>query len=153
MSGRDVTILVAEDDDGHAELIRMNLARAGLRNDIVRLRDGQEALDYLFPREGAAGIQPGSSYLLLLDLSMPKVPGGVVLERIKASPALRRMPVVVFTTTDDPAEIRRCHELGCNSYIAKPVEYDRFVETITNLGVFLMVAETPRLARIQDTSC
>ncbi|MBM3493665.1 MAG: response regulator [Armatimonadetes bacterium] len=145
MSAREVTILIAEDDDGHAELIVRNLQRAGLMNRTLRFRDGQEVLDYLF---GTApnGEEPSGALLLLLDIRMPCVDGIEVLRRIKASPRLRRVPVIVITTADDPKEVQLCHDLGCNSYINKPIQYDKFVEAITTLGLFLMVVEVPHLA-------
>ena len=145
MSSREVTILIAEDDDGHAELITRNLQRAGLLNRTVCFRDGQEALDYLFGSDGNPGGSASGTMLLLLDIRMPRVDGIEVLRRIKESQRLRRMPVIVITTADDPDDIKRCHDLGCNSYIAKPVQYDKFVEAINTLGLFLMVVEVPHL--------
>lgn len=140
MNSLETTILIAEDDDAHADLITTNLRRAGLMNSIVRFRDGQEALDYLT----GSGFAPGS-YVLLLDIVMPSVDGVEVLRRIKELPHLRRIPVVMVTTTDDPKEVRRCHDLGCNSYITKPVDYEKFVEAMRVLGLFLMVVEIPRV--------
>jgi len=141
MNTLETTLLIAEDDDAHAVLIRSNLRRAGLTNRTLRFRDGQEVLDFL----GDEGLVPGS-YLLLLDIRMPRVDGVEVLRTLKQSPVLRRIPVVMVTTTDDPAEVERCHDLGCSSYITKPVEYDKFVEAIRVLGLFLMVVEMPRLS-------
>lgn len=82
-------------------------------------------------------------YLLLLDIRMPKVSGEEVLRRIREHPRLRVIPVIILTTTDDPREIRRCHELGCNEYITKPVEYDQFVAVIQRLGFFLQIVRVP----------
>jgi len=141
MNTLETTLLIAEDDDAHAVLIRSNLRRAGLTNRTLRFRDGQEVLEFL----GDEGLVPGS-YLLLLDIRMPRVDGVEVLRTLKQSPVLRRIPVVMVTTTDDPAEVERCHDLGCSSYITKPVEYDKFVEAIRVLGLFLMVVEMPRLS-------
>jgi CheY-like chemotaxis protein len=80
---------------------------------------------------------------LLLDIRMPKVDGVEVLRRIKDDAAIRKIPVIMLTTTDDPREVARCHALGCNSYIVKPVDYDKFAETITNLGLFISLVEIP----------
>ncbi len=142
---REVMILIAEDDDGHAELIRKNLARAGIANAIIRFRDGQEISDFLFNRGNGPVREPGRPYILLLDIRMPKMDGTEVLRLIKGDAELRKMPVVMITTTDDPREVALCHELGCNSYITKPLEYDSFVNAIRQLGMFLLVVQVPVL--------
>jgi CheY-like chemotaxis protein len=131
-----VNILVVEDDDGHATLIERNLRRAGLTNAVVRLRDGQEALDYFF--SGHAEASEADS-VLLLDINMPRVDGIDVLRRLKADPRTARIPTIMLTTTDDPREVERCYQLGCNVYITKPVEYDAFMEAIRRLGFFLQI--------------
>jgi CheY-like chemotaxis protein len=137
-------ILMAEDDEGHAYLIRQNLEEAGITNEIVHVRDGQEALDYV-GREGRyAGRVPGGPLLVLLDLNMPRVGGEEVLRRLKAEPPTDRLPVIVLTTTDDPREVQRCYALGCSSYVTKPVEYEKFVEAIRRLGLFLSIVQVPR---------
>jgi CheY-like chemotaxis protein len=142
MSAEPVSILLAEDDDGHATLIQLNLERAGLANDFRRLKDGQEALDYI-RGEGAHAGQPHGSLLLLLDIKMPKVDGIEVLRQLKADPRTNMVPVIILTTTDDPREVRRCYELGCNVYITKPVDYQAFIEAIRRLGLFLQVVQIP----------
>ncbi len=140
---QEVIILVADDDDGHAGLIRKNLARAGIANEIRRFRDGQEILDFLF-RQGPGPVQsPDESYILLLDIRMPRLDGTEVLRRVKADPGLRKIPVIMITTTDDPREVEHCHTLGCNNYITKPVEYEDFVNAIRQLGLFLAVVQVP----------
>jgi CheY-like chemotaxis protein len=145
MNGEEVVILIAEDDEGHAALIQKNLKRAGLRNEFMRFRDGQEVLDFLFRQGDGPHRKPACQYLLLLDIRMPKVDGVDVLRRVKASPDLRKMPVVMITTTDDPQEVDRCHDLGCSSYITKPIDYDKFVAAIRQLGLFLMVVKLPQI--------
>jgi CheY-like chemotaxis protein len=140
-----VIILIAEDDDGHASLIRKNLKRAGIGNEIIRFGDGQEVLDFLFPADGSFQRTPGNAYLLLLDIRMPKVDGTEVLRRIKNDDELKKMPVIMVTTTDDPREVESCHRYGCNSYITKPVDYEKFVAAIQQLGLFLMVVQVPPL--------
>jgi CheY-like chemotaxis protein len=131
-----VNIVVVEDDDGHATLIERNLRRAGLTNPVVRLRDGQEALDYFFSGEPNG---PEIDSVLLLDINMPRVDGIDVLRRLKADQRTSRIPTIMLTTTDDPREIERCYQLGCNVYITKPVEYDAFMEAIRRLGFFLQI--------------
>ena len=139
----EVIILIADDDAGHIRLIEKNLTRAGLHNPMQRFEDGQQILDFFFGKTASSGFTPETSYLLLLDIRMPKVDGVEVLRQIKADSALRKIPVIMLTTTDDPREVERCHTLGCNSYIVKPVDYDKFAEAITNLGLFISLVEIP----------
>lgn len=151
-NGKPVTILIAEDDDGHAELISDNLVEAGINNPIIRFRNGQEALDFFFDESpsgpGCAALArriPGRAYLLLLDIRMPKVNGVEVLRQIKADRRLKSMPVIMLTTTDDPREIQNCYALGCSCYVTKPVDYQQFSEMLKRLGLFLMVMQAPCL--------
>jgi CheY-like chemotaxis protein len=143
MSPEPLTIVLAEDDDGHASLIHRNLERAGLANGFVRVRDGQEALDLIRGEGEHAGRAALGDYLLLLDINMPRVDGIEVLRQVKADPSRATTPVIMLTTTDDPREVERCYKLGCNVYITKPVAYDRFVEAIRQLGLFLQVVKVP----------
>ncbi len=144
----DVIILIAEDDEGHFSLIRKNLMRAGIGNEIVRFCNGQETLDFLFGANGN-GVQDRRAYLLILDIRMPKVDGVKVLERIRQDKRLRRIPVIILTTTDDPVEVERCHRLGCSIYIVKPVEYDDFVDAIRKVGSFLSIVSVPQISETQ----
>lgn len=140
---QEVVILVAEDDEGHAGLIRKNLSRAGIINEVMHFRDGQEILDFLFQTGKGPKRETGRGYVLLLDIRMPKIDGVEVLERVKSDPELRKIPVIVVTTTDDPREVNRCHYLGCSSYIAKPIDYEGFVNAIRRLGLYLSVVQLP----------
>jgi len=142
---REVVILVADDDAGHARLIEKNLTRAGLRNPILRFDNGQAVLDFLFRR--GSGPQRASEvpYLLLLDIRMPQVDGIEVLRQVKQDQELRKMPVIMLTTTDDPREVDRCHAIGCASYMVKPVDYDKFAEAIKSLGLYLSLVEVPEI--------
>ena len=142
---KEVIILIAEDDEGHASLIRKNLRRAGVSNEILHFKDGQEALDFLMGNDNEHHRKSGSAYLLLLDIRMPKVDGVEVLRQIKGDEELRKMPVIMITTTDDPREVENCHRLGCSNYITKPIDYKKFVESIRQLGLFLMVVEVPSI--------
>lgn len=137
------TILIVEDDEGHAILIRENLEMAGLKNPIRHFRDGQAILDFFFARDGQALSAPDGPYLVLLDIRMPKVDGIEVLRRLKSDPELRKLPVIMLTTTDDTREVERCHVLGCNVYIQKPVDYDKFAEAIRRLGLFVTLLLIP----------
>jgi CheY-like chemotaxis protein len=139
-----LSILLAEDDEGHASLIQRNLKRAGIVNEIKHVPDGQEALDYLRCRGRFAGRVQNGALLLVLDINMPRLDGVEVLRQIKADPATARIPVVMLTTTDDPREIERCYALGCSVYVTKPVEYTAFVEALHRLGLFLQIVKVPR---------
>ncbi|MGR3176035.1 MAG: response regulator [Candidatus Scalindua sp.] len=142
---QEVHLIIAEDDEGHAALIMKNLKRAGFKNDILHCKDGQEVLDFLFLKgEGPHRIS-GKSYLLLLDIRMPKVDGVEVLRQLKKDPELSKMPVIMVTTTDDPREVNHCHELGCSIYVTKPVDYEKFIDAIKKLGLFLTVIKVPRI--------
>ena len=149
--GQRVSIVLIEDDDGHATLVERNLRRSGVSNGFLRFRDGQEALDYFFGAPGADTLAVSTypsreelaNFVVLLDLRMPRVDGFEVLRRLKADPVTASVPVIVLTTTDDPREIERCYELGCNVYITKPVEYDAFIEAVRRLGFFLQVVKLP----------
>jgi len=141
----DVTILIAEDDEGHAGLIKRNLKRAGISNPILHFTDGQAIIDFLFLKGDGPHRNSGSAYLLLLDIRMPKVDGVRVLELIKADPELKKLPVIMVTTTDDPKEIEHCHALGCSNYIAKPIDYDNFVKAVRQLGLFLTIVQLPSI--------
>lgn len=140
---REVTILLAEDDLGHARLIEKNLRRANIVNNIVRVTDGQAAVDYLFAEENLKARGQSMPVLVLLDLNMPILDGYQVLKIMKADERTKRIPVVILTTTDDPREVTKCYELGCNIYITKPVDYDNFTEAIRKLGLFLSIVTVP----------
>ena len=138
------TILITDDDDGHAFLIEDNLRRSGVNAPFLRFSDGQEVLDFLFGRTTEPLFEHDHPYLLLLDIRMPKVDGVAVLRQIKADANLRKLPVIMVTTTDDPREVDRCHDLGCSVYLQKPVSYDGFASAITKLGQFVELLQLPR---------
>jgi CheY-like chemotaxis protein len=139
----DVTILLAEDDPGHARLIEKNLRRANIKNEIVFSTNGQETLNYLFCEGAYENNKHAEHLLMLLDLNMPVLDGYQVLERMKHDERTKRIPVIILTTTDDPREVSRCYDLGCNVYITKPVDYEQFSEAIRKLGLFLLVVMIP----------
>jgi CheY-like chemotaxis protein len=136
-------ILIVDDDEGHAILVRQNLEAAGLDNAIAHFRDGQAVLDFFFHANGTRQRHPGEVFLVLLDIRMPKVDGIEVLRRLKADPELKKIPVIMLTTTDDQREVERCHQLGCSVYIQKPVDYDKFAEAIRRLGLFVTLMLVP----------
>ena len=136
-----VTIIMVEDDEGHARLIEKNIRRAGISNPIRHFTDGTSALAYLF--EHPEGPSLNGPALVLLDLNLPDMSGIDILAKIKAAPELKRVPVVVLTTTDDKVEIQRCYDMGCNVYITKPVNYESFAQAIQQLGLFISVIQVP----------
>ncbi|MBL0420031.1 response regulator [Ramlibacter sp. AW1] len=136
-------ILLVEDDLRDLELTLIALERSQLANDVVVVRDGAQALDYLF-REGEWRDRPqGNPAVVVLDLKMPKVNGLEVLQRVRQAPDMRSMPVVMLTSSEEEADVVRSYELGVNAYVVKPVEFKRFVAAIAELGVFWAVLNEP----------
>jgi CheY-like chemotaxis protein len=140
-SHHPVTIVMVEDDEGHARLIERNIRRAGISNTVRHFSDGTSALEYIF--KGHDGPCMNGPALILLDLNLPDMSGTDILAKIKSAPELKRTPVVVLTTTDDKVEIQRCYDLGCNVYVTKPVDYESFADAIRQLGLFLSVIQVP----------
>ncbi len=141
-----VTIIMIEDDEGHARLIERNIRRSGVNNAIVPFTSGTAALRYLFGNDGSGLERKKDPLLILLDLNLPDMGGIEILQRVKENKHLKSTPVVVLTTTDDSQEIRRCYELGCNVYITKPVNYESFANAIRQLGLFFSVIQVPPAA-------
>ena len=141
--GKPVTIIMIEDDEGHARLIEKNIRRAGVANEIVPFTNGTDALAYLMGPDGSGLVNKGRQLLVLLDLNLPDMTGVDILEKVKGNEHTRRSPVVVLTTTDDQREIQRCYDLGANVYITKPVDYDGFANAIKQLGLFFSVMQIP----------
>ncbi|MBV8939865.1 MAG: response regulator [Alphaproteobacteria bacterium] len=133
-------IVMVEDDAGHARLIQKNLQRAGITNELKHFETGKQAIEF-FLGEGAPQVPPPC--LILLDLNLPEVDGYEVLTRLKGDARTRTVPVIILTTTDNPREIDRCYALGCNVYITKPVEYEKFADSIRKLGLMLAVVRVP----------
>jgi len=139
----NVSILIVEDDPGHSRLIEKNLHRANVRNRIIKVTDGRQALDYLFEEGEYAGQKRASSLFVLLDLNLPVFSGIQVLRRMKENESTKQIPVIILTTSDDGRDISKCYELGCNIYVNKPVDYGKFSAAIQKLGLFLSVASVP----------
>ncbi len=142
-NGKPVSIIMIEDDEGHARLIEKNIRRAGVSNEIIPFTNGTDALNYLFGADGSGAVSAGRQLLILLDLNLPDMGGVAILEKVKANVHTKRSPVVVLTTTDDSREIQRCYDLGANVYITKPVDYDGFANAIRQLGLFFSVIQVP----------
>ena len=142
---KEIVVTMAEDDEGHAALIKRNLLRAGIADNIIQFRDGRVCLDF-FQRTGDGPQRKDNvPYILLLDIKMLMVDGIEVLRKIKGDGKLRKMPVIMLTTTEDPAEVENCYDLGCANYIKKPVDYDMFVDKIGKLGKMIQIIEVPKL--------
>ena len=137
LGGDRAVILLVDDDPGDQELTRRAIQEDVLRADLRIVSDGEEALDYLFQRGAYEAVESAPRpNLILLDLNMPKVGGQEVLTEIKQHPELNRIPVVILTTSEQEADILRSYNLGCNSYIQKPVDIDRFIECIRQLRTY-----------------
>ncbi|MDB5614001.1 MAG: hypothetical protein JWQ22_1654 [Devosia sp.] len=141
--GKPVTIIMIEDDEGHARLIEKNIRRAGVSNQIIPFTNGTDALAFLMGPDGTGSANQGRQLLVLLDLNLPDMTGVDILEKVKGNEHTKRSPVVVLTTTDDQREIQRCYDLGANVYITKPVDYEGFANAIRQLGLFFSVMQVP----------
>ena len=137
------TILIVDGDEGRAILIRENLQAAGLTHAIEHFSDGQAVLDFF----ASGRPRPDEKYLVLLDIRMPKVDGIEVLRQMKADPELRKIPVIVLTTSDDTGEMERCHKIGCSGYIQKPVDYEKFAEAIRGIGYLVPQLLVPQIGK------
>jgi DNA-binding response OmpR family regulator len=142
--GTPVSIVMIEDDEGHARLIERNIRRAGVNNEIIPFANGADALGYLMGPDGSGEPCINRHLLILLDLNLPDMSGVDILEKVKSNEHVRRMPVIVLTTTDDEREIKRCYDLGANVYITKPVNYEGFANAIRQLGLFFAVMQVPQ---------
>jgi CheY-like chemotaxis protein len=140
---KPVSIVMIEDDEGHARLIEKNIRRAGVTNEIISFRDGTSALNYFMGGDGSGDASAGRSSLVLLDLNLPDMTGIDILSILKGNEHTRRSPVIVLTTTDDQREIQRCYDLGANVYITKPLNYESFANAIKQLGLFISVMQIP----------
>lgn len=145
---KDIVILIAEDDAGHFQLIKKNLWLTCVDCDILQFKNGQEVLDFLFKTDTGVYLEDKKRYILLLDIRMPQVDGIEVLKRIKEDEELRKIPVIMLTTTSEAGMIKQCYELGCSYYMVKPVNYHHFMEAVQNLGEFLSL-ESMRLPFIK----
>lgn len=140
-------ILLVEDNPDDAELTRIAFAEASIPNPLVVVRDGAEALDYVFARGGWSHRDPASQpALVLLDLNLPKLDGREVLQAIRGDERTRALPVVVLTTSVEPFDVEASYALGVNSYIRKPVDFEQFVSAVRQVGQYWLVLNQPRSA-------
>jgi two-component system, response regulator len=139
----EIEILLVEDNPTDAELTIRALKKKNLTNKLVWVKDGAEALDFLFATGSYADRSEGLPRLILLDLRMPKVDGLEVLQQIKADEQTKKIPVVVLTSSKEDKDIVESYKLGVNSYVSKPVEFDEFTEAISTLGLYWMLLNKP----------
>lgn len=136
-------ILLVEDSLNDIELILTSLAENNLGNEVVVVRDGEEALDYLYRRGVFRLRREGNPVVVMLDLKLPKVDGFEVLTRLKSDPNLRVIPVVVLTSSREERDLARCYELGTNAYVVKQIDFHEFVDAIKKLGLFWAIINEP----------
>ena len=140
MNYQQVEILLVEDSTADAEMTRRTLRKRGIANNVEWVRDGVEALEYLFREGGYADRVNGHPKLVLLDLKMPRMNGLQVLERMKADERTRGIPVVMMTSSREEGDLIASYKLGVNSYVVKPVDFTEFAETIAQVGMYWMIA-------------
>lgn len=138
---KDLIILVAEDDDGHAELLRAGLQDSGVCNPIIRFKNGLETWDFLNGTAEKENRDLEKTYLLLLDINMPIMDGVELLQKVKSDNDLKEIPVIILSTTDDPREMETCYNYGCNMYITKPIQFDKFAQVLNRMGLCLQIVK------------
>jgi two-component system response regulator len=140
-----VEVLLVEDNMVDAELAIRELKKNNMANNLIHVRNGQDALDFIFATGKYAGERDiqHSPKLVLLDIQMPKINGIEVLEKIKADPRTRTLPVVILTSSKEHPDVQKCYDLGANSYIVKPVNFEGFAQAIQNLGFYWLLLNHP----------
>ena len=136
-------ILVVDDNDNDVELMLLSLGTLKLANNIAVARDGVEGLDYLYRRGRFAGRTSEHPLFVLLDLNMPRMGGIAMLTEMRRDEDMRTVPVVVMTSSREDPDLRRCYDQGINAYVVKPVDFDQFSRTVTNLGIFWALVNEP----------
>jgi CheY-like chemotaxis protein len=145
MNANSVEVLLVEDNTVDAELTIRELQKHNMANNLVHLRNGKDALDFIFATGKYAGKREiqHSPKILLLDIQMPKVNGMEVLQKIKTDPRTKAIPVVILTSSKEHPDVQKCYDLGANSYIVKPVNFEGFAEAIKNLGFYWLLLNQP----------
>src|SRR3569832_2196910 len=140
MSDIEIEILLVEDNPNDAELAIRALKKQHLGNNLIHVEDGAEALDFIYGMGKYSSRNTNNiPKVILLDLKLPKVGGIEVLQKVKADPRTKAIPIVVLTSSAEDPDIKKCYELGANSYIVKPVQFDNFAKTIANIGLYWVV--------------
>ena len=136
---KELVILLAEDDEGHADLIREGLQASGGCKNIIHFTNGLDVWNFVSRQGNGAVRNINKNYIVLLDLNMPILDGIETLKKIKSDEALKVIPVMMLSTNDDPQEVATCYKNGCNMYITKPVNYTKFTETLDQLSKFIQI--------------
>lgn len=141
---KEIEILLVEDNQSDAEMTIRVLRKNNLANRLLHVKDGAEALDFIFAEEAYSGRHiENMPNLILLDLKLPKINGMQVLDRIKSDERTKKIPVVMLTSSKEDPDIQKCYALGVNGYVVKPVEFDAFYKTITEVGLYWMIVNQP----------
>lgn len=143
-------LLLVEDSRADAQMVMRVLLRRNIADSIEWMRDGREALDYLFREGKHAQRAPGNPRLVVLDINMPGLNGLQVLDRIRTHPVTRTLPVVLFTTSELPVDLRMGYDRGANSYLVKPVDHKEFTELLVTIGRYWLAANRTMEARPAD---
>jgi two-component system response regulator len=140
-----IEIILIEDNIDDATLVIRALRKNNLANKLVHLKDGAEGLEFFFGKDdkGTAELENMAPRVVLLDLKMPKLNGMEVLAKVKSDARTKSIPVVVLTSSAEDPDIKKCYELGANSYIVKPVEFDNFSKAVSDLGLYWMILNHP----------
>jgi two-component system response regulator len=138
-----IEIILVEDNQDDAALVIRALKKNNLANKLIHLKDGAEALDFIFGKLADEDAIIKAPKVILLDLKMPKVNGIEVLEKVKGDPRTKMIPVVILTSSAEDPDIKRCYDLGANSYIVKPVEFDNFSKAVADLGLYWLLLNHP----------
>jgi two-component system, response regulator len=150
MSSNTVIVLIEDNADDEL-LTKRAFARQGFVNPLVVLRDGAEAVDYFFGPDASQNLA-GRAHLVLLDLNLPRVSGIEVLLRMRSDPTTQLIPIVVLTSSDEDSDIREAYKLGVNSYIRKPIDFNRFVEVAAQIGLYWLVVNEPPPVAVPATT-
>jgi len=141
---KEIEILLVEDNQSDAEMTIRALRKNNLANRLLHVKDGAEALDFIFAEEAYAGRHmENTPNLILLDLKLPKINGMQVLHKIKSDERTKKIPIVMLTSSKEDPDIQKCYALGVNGYVVKPVEFDAFYKTISDLGLYWMIVNEP----------
>ncbi len=145
MKANTVEVLLVEDNMTDAELTIRELKKHNMANNLVHVKNGREALDFIFAEGRYASLRDvqHTPKVILLDIQMPKVNGMEVLQKIQSDPRTRTIPVVILTSSKENPDIQKCYGIGANSYIVKPVNFESFAESIKNLGFYWLLMNQP----------
>lgn len=146
----DTFILVADDDENDLDMITAGFARRGETRGVRTVRDGAEALDYLYARGAFENREPGQPDMVLLDLKMPRVDGWEVLRQVKGDEQLKLIPIVVFSSSARDSDVRQSYELGANAYVVKPIGYEQFMQAVGTIDTFWTDCNHPPLPQVLE---